>query len=194
MFNEMSRAYTKTRRAEAEEATRRRIVEAAIALHEQLGPRSTTVSAIAEKAGVQRLTVYRHFPDDTSLFRACTSGWLEANPPPDVEALGRGLPPLERLRAALGAYHHYYRETQGMQRVAEREGPAVPALAGPLAEMREAMEEMVDGLAASCGARGEARTAIGHALAFSTWADLADRGLSDEAITRLTWRWIQATL
>ena len=77
-----------------QEETRRRIVEAAAGLHENVGPRDTTISAIAEKAGVQRLTVYRHFPDETELFKACTAHWLALNPPPDPASWAdrQGLP------------------------------------------------------------------------------------------------------
>ncbi len=63
------------KRAESRDETRSRIVGAAIALHEEVGPKATTISAIADRAGVQRLTVYRHFPDDASMFQACSSGW-----------------------------------------------------------------------------------------------------------------------
>jgi len=73
------RTYTKVRRAVAEEATRERIVSAIMELHEEIGPARTTVSAVAERAGVERLTVYRHFPDDRSMFQACSSRWIELN-------------------------------------------------------------------------------------------------------------------
>ncbi len=70
------RSYNLGQRASSQEETPRRIVDATVALHEEIGPRATTISAIAEKASVQRLTVYRHFPDETELFKACTSHWF----------------------------------------------------------------------------------------------------------------------
>src|SRR5918992_694895 len=89
------------RRAERMEETRRRIVEATVALHTTVGPARTSISAIAERAGVQRLTVYRHFPDEQSLFRACTSHGLAADLPPDPAAWRHIADPEARLRTAL---------------------------------------------------------------------------------------------
>src|SRR5262249_54522395 len=82
------RTYTKTLRAESEESTRQRIVDALVELHEELGPSRTTVSAVAERAGVQRLTVYRHFPDEPSMIRACSAHWAQLNPLPDLAPSG----------------------------------------------------------------------------------------------------------
>jgi AcrR family transcriptional regulator len=79
----MSRTYTLKRRAERQAETRRRIVEAAVDLHSSIGPARTTVSMIAERAGVQRHTFYAHFPDERSLFLACSGLTLERDPLPD---------------------------------------------------------------------------------------------------------------
>jgi AcrR family transcriptional regulator len=67
-------------------------------LHEEIGPRATTISAIADRAGVQRLTVYRHFPDETAVFQACTAHWLSLNPPPDPADWAGITDPRNRLR------------------------------------------------------------------------------------------------
>src|SRR3954453_10332472 len=80
------RTYELKRRAERQEETRQRIVDAAVELHSTLGPSRTTVQAIAEKAGVTRPTVYAHFPDERSLFRACSGHVAETTPPPDPTA------------------------------------------------------------------------------------------------------------
>ncbi len=72
------------RRAELEELTRRRITESAVELHGTLGPSRTSISAVAEHAGVRRSTLYRHFPDEPALFEACTAHWRAANPVPDL--------------------------------------------------------------------------------------------------------------
>ena len=85
-MSDQKRPYRMTRRAALEAETRLRITESAIALHERLGPARTTVSAIAEHAGVRRSTVYRHYPDEEALFDACSSHWRAANPPPDPRA------------------------------------------------------------------------------------------------------------
>src|SRR5574340_1172177 len=82
------RAYQLKRRAERQDETRRRIAEATAALHAEIGPAATTISAIAARAGVERLTVYRHFPDEGELFRACQQSFLAAHPYPDMGAWG----------------------------------------------------------------------------------------------------------
>jgi AcrR family transcriptional regulator len=79
----MPRKYDLGRRADSQAQTRRRITEAAVELHATVGPARTTISAIAERAGVQRLTVYRHFPTEQELFAACSAHWLAGSPPPD---------------------------------------------------------------------------------------------------------------
>ena len=95
------RKYRKSRRAEQEEQTRDKIVDAAMALHEEIGPRATSISAIAERAGVQRLTVYRHFKDDVTIFQACSSRWFELNPPPDPSLWQELAPAVQRTEEAL---------------------------------------------------------------------------------------------
>jgi AcrR family transcriptional regulator len=180
------RRYTLKERAASQEATRRRIVEAAVALHEELGPRATTVSAIAERAGVQRLTVYRHFPDDAAIFRACTGHWGALNPPP----LGwQAIPdPAARRAAAIMAFNAYYRTTRGMLCVAHREACAVPALAEPMREAAQVHAALVHELAAGLGPRATATLA--HALAFPTWEGLDAQGLDDSAKTALMLAWL----
>src|SRR6266567_2621446 len=108
------RIYRKRRRAETEAETRRRITESAVELHGTLGPSRTSISAVAERAGVRRSTVYRHFPDEAALFAACSAHWRAANPYPDQDAWARIENPDERLRVALGDLYAYYRRTEAM--------------------------------------------------------------------------------
>ena len=110
----MTRKYDMKRRAERQEETRQRIVEATIELHQSVGMVRTTISAVAEKAGVQRLTVYRHFPNERALFSACTGHWSAANPPPDPASWTQIAAPEERLRSALAEVYAYYRHTEPM--------------------------------------------------------------------------------
>src|SRR5580693_5747690 len=102
------RKLTLKARAERQEATRRRITAAAIALHEAVGPAEASISAIAKRAGVQRLTVYRHFPDTESLLKACGSNYRAAHPPPDPSAWLAVGDPQERLAAALTGLYRYF--------------------------------------------------------------------------------------
>src|SRR5215204_4591929 len=125
----MSRKYELKKRAEAQDETRRRITEAAVELHGSVGPAQTTISAIAERAGVQRLTVYRHFPDERSLYAACTGHWRAQHPPPDPEPWTRIEDPAERAETALRELYGWYAANEPMLANAERDRPLVPALA-----------------------------------------------------------------
>src|SRR5215204_2435083 len=108
----MSREYTKRKRAASEEETRLRITEAIMGLHEEVGPARTTVSAIAGKAGVQRATVYRHFPDVEAQVAACSAHWLSLYPPPDPARWMEPADPDERLRVALEDLYRWYSGTE----------------------------------------------------------------------------------
>ncbi|MGA8260058.1 MAG: TetR/AcrR family transcriptional regulator [Arenicellales bacterium] len=188
------RRYTKRRRAEQEEDTRKRILEAAVALHGELGPRDTTISAIAERAGVQRLTVYRHFPDDYALFRACTSHWLASNPPPDPDLWAQGGDPRKLTHDGLASLYAYYRQTSYMWRLSYRDYDEVPALQGPMREFEQYLDRIRDRLfdawAPSRGRAAAVRAVLGHCLRYSTWRSLADEGLGDEGIADLMAAWL----
>src|SRR6478672_11922468 len=99
------------RRAESQRETRRRITESAVELHGTLGPAHTTMGAVAERAGVRRSTLYRHFPDEGALFDACSAHWAAANPPPDPGAWVAIEDPDERLRAGLEDLYAFWRRT-----------------------------------------------------------------------------------
>src|ERR1044072_6890167 len=113
-MSEQKRKYEKKRRAEAEAQTHLRITESAVELHGTLGPANTSMSAVAEHAGVRRSTLYRHFPDERALFGACSAHWAEANPPPDISQWAEIEDPEERLAQALEEMYDYYRRVGGM--------------------------------------------------------------------------------
>jgi AcrR family transcriptional regulator len=179
-----TRTYRKTRRAELEEQTRLRITESAAALHEELGPARTSISAVAERAGVRRSTVYRHFPDDEALFAACSSHWSAANPAPDPSPWVGIEDPAERTAAALGELYAFYRRTEGMLTSLMRDEMLVPIVHRLLGGFYGYLDAIEDILMTGRGLRGRAarrtRAAIGHALAFPTWRSLArEQGLND---------------
>ena len=178
------RKYQKTRRAEQQAETRQRIVEAMVALHREVGPARTTISAVAERAGVERLTVYRHFPDERSMFEACTSHYATVVPQPDPAAWESVAKPAERLRAALLAFYNYYRRAEQMLVHATRDLPQLPALAAVLRPRVEFLARLRDDLVEQWGSSGSPRSrlaaAIAHALRFETWRSLARaEGLED---------------
>lgn len=180
-------------RAKTLEETRRRIVEATMQLHEEIGPRATTMSAIADRAGVQRLTVYRHFPDETAVFKACTSHWLDLNPLPDQSAWEAIQDPVLRFQTAISAFYDYYNRTRRMWTAAFRDAPDVPALREPMAEVANYLRKVADDLIGRSG-NGNAPDAIGptvrHALEFTTWSELDGQGLSNARKVELVTGWL----
>jgi AcrR family transcriptional regulator len=76
-----SRPYTQSKRGEAAESTRRRIVEATFALHGEQGIAATTMKQIAARAGVSVGSVYHHFPTYEDAIQACGELVLETLPP-----------------------------------------------------------------------------------------------------------------
>jgi AcrR family transcriptional regulator len=181
----MTRKYDMKRRAKRQEETRRRIVEAAVELHETVGMARTTISAIAEKAGVERLTVYRHFPDERALFSACSGHWNAANPPPDPASWTQVAGPEERLRSALAEVYAYHRRTEPMMANFLRDAPVKPVLFEVGAPYLQLFERMRYVLATGWGVEDERLDvllgALGHALDFQTWRSLVrQQGLNDE--------------
>jgi AcrR family transcriptional regulator len=180
-----TRKYTKRRRAEQESETRRRIVEAVYALHGEIGPGRTTIKAIAERAGVERLTVYRHFADEREIFAACGAHFRAEVPPPDPAAWADVTDPAARLRTALLAFYHYYRRGEKLLAKVNRDAAELPALAADLAPFRQLVDAVRRDLQArwtpADGAEARLAAAIGHALRFETWRSLAHGEELDDA-------------
>ena len=187
----MTRTYTLKRRAARMAETQRRIAAATWELHRTVGPARTTVSAIAKQAGVQRLTVYQHFPDEVSLFRACQAHEFAANPPPDPATWAVIPHPEARLRGALAELYAYYRRSEAILTNVERDAAALPALQRVVAEGRTGFQEtalriLLEGWPDRDERQTLRRAALGHALAFQTWRSLVrDHGLSDDQTVSL---------
>src|SRR5919198_2489793 len=181
MSSEMSksRTYELKRRAERQQETRQRIVEAAVELHTTLGPSRTTVQAIAERAGVTRPTVYAHFPDDRSLLQACSGHVRATVPPPDPTAWRSISDPGERLETALRDLYGYYERLEPLLENVQRDAAVMPVVAEMDAYRARYLEETRDLLLEAWSTRGGAkarlRRAIGHALEFRTWQSLVRR-------------------
>jgi AcrR family transcriptional regulator len=172
------------------ERSRRRIAQAVYELHRTVGPAQTTVSAIASKAGVQRLTVYRHFPDELDLHRACLAHWSELHPWPDP-SLWQGIAdPPERLRTALRDIYRFFAEVEPLFLHGSADMPKLPKLREADAALFEHWERMRRVLLAGWRVRGRRRTrlaaAIGAAIDFQSWYALTRRErLSDEEAVEL---------
>jgi len=182
----MARRYELGRRAEQQEETRRRIVAAAVELHGSVGVANTTVTEIADRAGVGRQTFYRHFPDELSLVRACSGLYWERYPWPDPEQWESIADPDERFHAGLTACYAYHRRTEGMIGGVLRDAPDHPVVQG----YHRHWDRIADGLTAAWRLRGKGRTllraAVGHAVVFPTWYSLVrEQGLSDQQAVAL---------
>jgi AcrR family transcriptional regulator len=177
----VTRTYTLKRRAESQAATRRRIVEAAVELHTSIGPALTTISMVAERAGVQRHTFYAHFPDERSLYLACSGLTLERDPLPDAQAWRAIEDRRERLRIGLLAIYGWYERNAELAACVLRDAECHP-LTREIAEMRFGPHTAAyrDVLGANLTAKQ--RAVLQLALSFFTWRTLArDGGLKRSA-------------
>jgi AcrR family transcriptional regulator len=170
------RRYRKRARAEQEERTRQAITEAAVRLHGTVGPARTTVTAVADEAGVQRATVYRHFPDERSLFQACSGHYMSMHPPPDPSRWAGTRDPDERLRQALTDLYGWWEETEEMMSRVFRDAPLVESMSEQVGARTAYLDAVRRTLVRGRRERGRARerkvAAIGHAIDFTTWRSL----------------------
>ena len=185
------------RRAEQVDQTRQRIVEATVELHGSVGPAATTIAAIAEAAGVTRLTVYRHFPDEAALFGACSAHWISQQQLPDPAAWSGIGDPAARLRAGLADLYRFYRAGAGMLTCLYRDLAALPEVYQQALLDQDTL--FCDVLAAPFGGTSNQhrrrRALIGHAISFWTWRSLClDHSLTDtDAVDAMTGMILTAT-
>lgn len=179
-----SRPYRKIERARQEEETRRSIAAAAVELHRTVGPANTTVTEVAKRAGVSRMTVYNHFPTEFDLFMGCSTHWASENPFPDPTRWAAIDDPSERLISALTEFYEWYGLKEDMLGKVFRDTPVLPALAEVMDRLWSPYEgELVRTLAQgwpACGAGSETEeleAALRLVLNFNTWRVLSESGL-----------------
>jgi AcrR family transcriptional regulator len=189
VFIEMTqnkRKYEMKKRAERQRATRRRIIEATVELHRTRGPAHTTISEIAQRAGVNRLTVYNHFPDMTDLLKACSRSWTERHPAPDPTPWAQISDPLERFRTALTELYCFYARTEPMRGNVLRDAETMPELAslleGSVVPYLEAVRDLLaEGWEVDDDRRKRLLATIKLAIDFHTWRSLErESGLGRE--------------
>lgn len=173
-----TRPYRQTKRAEKSARTRKRIVEAAIRLHETIGPALTNLSRVAAEAGVSRPTLYAHFPDDAALLQACTAHSLSSDPPPDPESWAGITPGRERVKAALEELYRHYERNESLTANVLRDMHLVPAMMELNAPMvMRAFQRMHQVLVEAFDDASETRrkrrgAAVAVAISFNTWQAL----------------------
>jgi len=190
----LPRSYQKRARAEQEELTKLKITEAVAELHRTVGPARTTVSEIAELAGVGRVTVYKHFPTDGELFRACGDHWLSQNPPPDLAASLAIEEFSKRCLSVLRLLYPYYRKTYDMMGKVLRDAQLMPSLAEVVEEgwinmIRELEAAMMEKTQSATETK-KLRASIRVALDINTWKTLTDAGLTDAQAVELVCEWL----
>jgi AcrR family transcriptional regulator len=186
-----NRKYELKARAEGQERTRQRIAKVAAGLHEEVGPAETTVAEIARRAGVSRLTVYKHFPDNAALYPACSAHYASEHPLPDFAAALAPEDPVDRVRSLLGTvYGDLYRERQGMMRNLYRDRHLDPALDEFMGDNLDvAIAGLADALVTAFEVEADRtarlRSLIAVALEFWTWDRLTGEGMDDDAAAEL---------
>ena len=161
--------------------TRRRITEAAVDLHQKIGPLATTVTAIANRAGVGRPTVYAHFPDEQTLFAACTAHYFCAHPAPDPAAWADEPDPSNRLIRGLTELYRYWAQIEPMADRVLRDHRVAPERVGRgfVEYMARCRDVLAEDWRLTGASRRRVRAAVGHAVRFETWQSLvSDGGLS----------------
>jgi AcrR family transcriptional regulator len=174
IISSMPRKYEMKRRAKRMQETRRRITQATVELHQAVGPARTTVSAIAQRAGVQRHTYYAHFPETKDLYQACTAHYLERNPLPEPSRWEEISDPEERLRVALSEVYSYHQGNEAMLTNVLRDMPFDPVLQENNVLLLRHWEAMRETIADAFEASGEQNYALLGAIALEsqTWRTL----------------------
>lgn len=183
----VARKYQMRKRAKRVEETRRRIVEAAVELHEKVGPARTSLSSIAERAGVERQTYYRHFPDERALLSACSGLYMEQNPLPDAGPWRQIEDPEQRICHGLAEIYAYYEANEAMFSSVLRDAEFHEATREVVMQrIAPAVAELSAALAAGWAKDRGTRAAIDLAVSFHTWRSLArESGLSAEQAAEL---------
>lgn len=194
------RTYQLKARARRQEEIHKRITIAAMRLHEKVGPAKTTMNAIAELAGVQRATVYNHFPGESELFEACSSHWFMENPPPDFTKWQAIENRSQRVRKAILEMYRYYEKGQAMLQKVLRDAPVVPAMEEirktKWLPMLDAIIEIVIGSndQISKSERKSLKAILNVIFDFFTWHKLVNSGLSTKLAAQLSFSWVETYL
>ena len=188
-----TRPYVLKARGEHMAETRARIVEALMRLHQEVGPRNTTVSGVATRAGVERLTVYRHFRNEAEMFDACSHRYLELNPPPDPAAWADKTDPVRRTRRGLDDIYVFLARTSPMLEKIYRDLGECASLKPIMDRFDGYLRDLADQLAAAWPRDKRAarrRVTLRHAVKFATWQSLEAEGVDNDQKIALTLEWL----
>ena len=170
------------KRAEQVDQTRQRIIKAAVHLHGTVGPAETTIAGIAREAGLTRLTIYRHFPDDDAIFAACSAHWMAGQVPPDPARWLVATDPLTRLRVGLADLYRFYRAGEAMLTRIYRDKASMPLTRQQAINQRDAefCARLLEPFDVTSVSRRRLRAVVAHAVSFWTWRSLCiEHGLTN---------------
>ena len=189
----VKRRYIQHVRGERVAETRARIVEAIMGLHGEVGPRNTTVSAIADRAGVERLTVYRHFKDDAEMFAACSGRYMELNPPPDPTAWAVERNPSRRTERGLADLYAFFSRTAPMFAKVYLDVDEYPALKTIMDQFDAHLRHLADELASAWPPDKSVRKRqiiLRHATKFATWQSFEAEGVDNPEKIKFMTAWL----
>lgn len=168
----MGRPYQLRQRADRQQETRQRIIEATIELHQTVGPAATTITQISDRAGVGRVTVYRHFPEQLALDQACSGLYFERNPAPDPDSWKPIADPVERLRVGLAETYAYHARTERMITHALADARDHPVMAPYHDHWSRAVGVLLEPWPTSGRRRKQLKAALALAVSFDSWRTL----------------------
>ena len=180
------RKYNLGKRAQSVDETRRRIVEAIVALHREQGVADTTHEDIARRADVAVATVYRHFPTVGDAVPACGAHILELTQPPTPADVLAAASPEERLARTLEAIFSFWGRIAPWQEKALCDAAKVPALAESVRQGNEYHRAIVTmALGELSGGDDDVRMATALS-GFYAWKAFHDQGLEGQAAEIVT--------
>lgn len=178
------RKYAMGKRAEAVEHTRRRILEATMAVHDEQGIVDGRWPDIAERAGVSLATLYRHYPTLEELVSACGALTMDLVRPPapdEAEAVFAGARSREeRLRRLVEATFGFYERAGRMVDNVRRDRDRLPVLARYHAELEAGLDALAVEAFRPLGGRPADVRLARALLDVRVWESLRERGLDQE--------------
>jgi AcrR family transcriptional regulator len=178
-----ARPYNRHRRDVAMLDTRRRIIEAVVALHAERGAARTSYALIAQRADVAVPTVYKHFPDLTALFEGCVGHVASRAPPLDIGPLASLPDTPARLAALVHMLFRRHRFLAPWLRLGLHEAQIIPELRPHMTAMAAHQQAAISAaLAPSFGAAPPPVLValVDTLLGFASWERLTDDGLGDD--------------
>ena len=180
-----------SKRAAAAARTRKRIVDATLALHGEQGIAATSWDEIAARAGVGVGTVYRHFPSLDELIPACGEVAMQVVAVPDPATVGalfeHATQPTERIEQLVREAFAIYERGAPQLRAVRRESDVHPRIAQDRDAFETSLAALVDAALAPLDATPHDRAVARALVDLDTWEAFRDQGLTPaETVTTIS--------